>query len=101
MVPFLLDKNKELWTELAPAGTAKTGYKGNSRSVRRVPTSQHEVTAARTPKSLTAVLLLFSLFQENRRQQRDKLFERTSVTCAHVFRAATRSTSVCSTGDLY
>ena len=50
--PFLFDKNKELWTELGPAVTAKIGYEGNSRSVRRVLpkiTSLHEVTAARTP----------------------------------------------------
>ena len=52
-VPFLFDKNKELWTELRPAVTAKIGYEGNSRSVRRVLskiTSLHEVMAAGTPK---------------------------------------------------
>ena len=52
-VPFLLDKNKELWTELGPAVTAKIGYECNSRSVQRVLpkiTSLHEVTAAGTPK---------------------------------------------------
>ena len=32
-VPFLFDKNKELWTELGPAVTAKIGYEGNSKSI--------------------------------------------------------------------
>ena len=53
MVPFLFNKNKELWTELGPAVTDKIGYEGNSRSVQRVLpkiTSLHEVMAAGTPK---------------------------------------------------
>ena len=53
MVPFIFDKNKELWTELGPAVTAKIAYEGNSRSVQRVHpkiTSLHQVTAAGTPK---------------------------------------------------
>ena len=52
-VPFLFDESKELWTELGPAVTAKIGYEGNSRSVRRVLpkiTSLHEVMVAETPK---------------------------------------------------
>ena len=36
MVHFLVDKNKELWTELGPAVTDKIGYEGNSMSVQRV-----------------------------------------------------------------
>ena len=53
MVPFLFDKNNELWTELGLAIAIKIGYKDNSRSVQRVLpkiTSLHKVTAAGTPK---------------------------------------------------
>ena len=53
LLPFLFDRNKELWTELGPAVNRQNRLRRHIRSIRRVLpkiTSLHEVTAAGTPK---------------------------------------------------